>query len=222
MKQTGFRAFTLIELLVVIVIIAVLAALIIPAVQAVYKNRDETTTLSNMRQLGMALQLYLNENNYTLPGRVRDAQQNKWPATLATYLGDVHVYAAAGLPNYLSEKSNPLDNSRNNTSFIMNGFNDKGAYNDPSVQVRINQFPTLSDIILFGMQIDTNNFYMDFVEKNELGVLKLDAYNGGSIYLFADGSAKFMSKSDYVAIRPGTTLRNGDWLWLADKTYAPP
>lgn len=216
------RGFTLIELLVVIVIIAILCALVFPAMQGALRSRDETAALSNMRQLGIALALYTGENSYTLPGRVTDPSQNRWPALLAVYLKDPRVYAAPGQPNYLTLNKDPLSNTQNNTSFIMNGFNDKGSYTDPSVQLRINQFESLSDIILFGMQFNTNNFYMDFVEGNENDVLKLDAYNSGSNYLYADGSSRFMSKTEYVALRPGTNIRKGDWMWLADKTYVIP
>lgn len=218
----SLRGFTLVELLVVVVIIAILCALILPAVQSTLRNRDETAALSDMRQIGIALALYTGENSYTLPGRVKDPAQNKWPVLLGAYLKDSRVYAAPGQPNYLTLNQDPLSNARNHTSFIMNGFNDKGAYDDPSVQLRINQFESLSNIILFGMQFNTDNFYMDFVEGNENDVLKLDAYHGGSNYLYADGSSRYMTKAEYVALRPGTNIRNGDWMWLADKTYVIP
>ncbi len=216
------RAFTLIELLTVIAIIALLCALLFPALNAMRRGGDETGALSNMRQVGVALHLYTGEHEYTLPGRIIGKGEDKWPVLLSAYLKDVRVYAAPGQSNYLTENKDPLSNSTNNTSFILNGFNDKGAYNDESVQIRLNQFDRLNEIILFGMQVDTNNFYMDFVEHNQDGVLKLDAYNGGSIYLFADGSSRLISKTEYAAPKPGTTMRYGDWLWLADKNYAIP
>ncbi len=218
-KKCGFGriGFTLIELLVVIGIIAVLAALVLGASQNIFRKADSSITLSNLRQLGAAVALYTGEHSYALPGRVTGKGENKWPVLLAEYLKDSRVYAAAGVPNYLTENKDPLNNGQNDTSFIMNGFNDAGTYDNEAVHIRINQFSQLSQVILFGMQIDTSNFYMDFVEKNQDGVLKLDAYDNASVYLFADGSAKLISVADYEKPMVGTNIRYGDWLWLADK-----
>jgi prepilin-type N-terminal cleavage/methylation domain-containing protein len=61
------RAFTLIELLVVISIIGILAALLLPAL-AHGKERGRTAAcLSNLHQMGVALQVYIDENNNHLP-----------------------------------------------------------------------------------------------------------------------------------------------------------
>ena len=60
-------AFTLAELLVVIAIIAILSALAYPAYQRVTESGRATACTSNLRQLGIALSLYLAENNNTMP-----------------------------------------------------------------------------------------------------------------------------------------------------------
>ncbi len=64
----GRKAFTLVELLVVITIIGLLAALIVPAVSTVRRSADRTEALSDMRQVGMAIQLFAADNDNTLPG----------------------------------------------------------------------------------------------------------------------------------------------------------
>jgi len=60
-------AFTLLELLVVIGVMAILAALAIPAYQHSVQSAQAAACLSNLRQLGVALNLYLGEHNQTMP-----------------------------------------------------------------------------------------------------------------------------------------------------------
>lgn len=68
--RPSFRSsgFTLIELLVVISIIAVLAALLIPVLGNVRAQGDAVKCSSNLRQLGVGIQGYMNEHDGRLPG----------------------------------------------------------------------------------------------------------------------------------------------------------
>ena len=52
------RGFTLIELLVVIAIIAILAAILFPVFAQARERARQTACLSNLRQVGLGLQLY--------------------------------------------------------------------------------------------------------------------------------------------------------------------
>ena len=65
MKST--RAFTLIELLVVMAIIAVLASLVLPALARAKRSARSVTCLNNLHQIGLALDLYVQENSDRLP-----------------------------------------------------------------------------------------------------------------------------------------------------------
>src|SRR5216110_671610 len=67
MKNKYSRAFTLIELLIVAGIIAILFAVAIPAFTAALGRAKATKDMSNLRQIGMAMQTLLNDNDQILP-----------------------------------------------------------------------------------------------------------------------------------------------------------
>ena len=61
------KGFTLIELLVVIAIIAILAAILFPVFAQAREKARQASCLSNMKQLGTALQLYVDDYDETFP-----------------------------------------------------------------------------------------------------------------------------------------------------------
>jgi prepilin-type N-terminal cleavage/methylation domain-containing protein len=78
------RAFTLIELLVVIAVIAILGTVAYPVFIGTQERAKVTKDLNNLRQIGLATQTYMNDNDRVLPG-----------STTATWMSQLN-------PKYLS------------------------------------------------------------------------------------------------------------------------
>src|SRR5262245_24471304 len=66
-NPVGRKAFTLIELLVVVAIIAILAALLLPALREARESAKSTTCLNNLKQIGLAYQMYQDDHNGIFP-----------------------------------------------------------------------------------------------------------------------------------------------------------
>jgi len=82
-SQKEAQGFTLIEMLVVLAILAVLAAILFPTFAAVRGNARRTVCLSNLRQLGLAIYSYAQDNDDRLPYGVDicDKYTNGWSGT---------------------------------------------------------------------------------------------------------------------------------------------
>lgn len=85
------KGFTLIELLVVIGIIAILAAILFPVFASAKMSTKRTQCASNMRQIGLGIQLYANDNDGWMPLSKHTVSyvQASWIYTLGPYLGNL-------------------------------------------------------------------------------------------------------------------------------------
>ena len=97
MKQSS-KAFTLIELLVVIAIIAILAAILFPVFAQAKKAAKQAVSISNLKQLGTSLQIYLADNDdVQVPRRYSDATlplrtERNWKMLTAPYVKSKDIF----------------------------------------------------------------------------------------------------------------------------------
>ena len=103
------RAFTLVELLVVIGIIAILASLALPPLARAKARGQSTYCLNNLRQFGLAMQLYAGDHEDTLPYNM-GAQGTRQTVAAGQYLNWVN--------NVMSWE---LDADNTNTALLTTG-----------------------------------------------------------------------------------------------------
>lgn len=163
------RGFTLIELLVVVGIIALLAALLLPVLSKAKEAGRGTACLSNLHQIGLALQMYVSDHNNRLPvmrDKLMDTNSiptNPMPATVDIVLKD-HL----GNTNTLRCPSDPTFFLDTGSSYAWNSLlngQDADRLQVFSIQFNPHQIPVFFDKEGFhaarGLGKEVNYLYAD-------------------------------------------------------------
>jgi prepilin-type N-terminal cleavage/methylation domain-containing protein/prepilin-type processing-associated H-X9-DG protein len=118
------RAFTLIELLVVIAIIAILAAILFPVFAQAREKARQSTCLSNLKQIGLAMMMYVQDYDETFPfAQTSFADTAPYPGGDATWRAVLQPYIknGQGRGSLLSCPSDPALQANGSTSYAVNG-----------------------------------------------------------------------------------------------------
>lgn len=208
----GEQAFTLIEVLVVIAVIAALAGLMVPALGMMRVNANRSTCLSNERQIGLALQLYANDNSQAYPptshSTGRRHIEESWIFELADYLESVDKIRVC--PADSPERQKKII-ERKATSYVLNDL----VFDDPKYAIATNIPLPSRTMILFNLSdnrepsqtwdhthsAEWNSWSaaLNDIEpdRHRSGKRSGDRLSGSANYLFADGHAENISAKDF-------------------------
>jgi len=101
---TPKRGFTLIELLVAIAIIAILAAILFPVFQKVRENARRAACVSNMKQIGLAMMQYNQDNDELFPIGRDGINNTGWQDKIYSFVKSTGVFTC---PDYVVDATHP-------------------------------------------------------------------------------------------------------------------
>jgi prepilin-type N-terminal cleavage/methylation domain-containing protein/prepilin-type processing-associated H-X9-DG protein len=190
------RGFTLIELLVVIAVIAILAALFLPALSRARGAARSIQCLGQMRQLGLAVGLYAEDNGDEFPRSQHSAfthRQSTWGRALAPQLGS----DSASWTNLLRELYRcPTDRRPTPWSYGLNVYFELGPDDDyegkPETWRRLGLVPNPTATVVFAENASSADHIMPnhWTSAEDAVDVASRRHHQRSNYTFVDGHAE--------------------------------
>ena len=169
--RLGHPAFTVVDLMVVITVVGILAALVLPALSKSKLSARATGCLSNLRQIGLALQLYADEN------------ESRYPVMFDVPLGTNAVM----LTNLLPKVDTVLMNFLTSTNLLRCPADDRAFFERTGCSYAWNTLLNGQDMMsptLFGSRFRPNQIPV-FFDRDSFHREKGEGR--GVNYLYADG-----------------------------------
>lgn len=222
--KSRFLGFTLIELLVVIAIIAILAAILFPVFAQAREKARQTTCLSNLKQIGTALRLYIDDFDQTYP--VTQSWGNKDHYMTSPFYR-LKAYGLPMIPKVTGDlgigyKSNFLLCPSNRSPF--DAATQKGyyvSYYPRSVDSSYG-FNTASSVAVWNTGYGVIGCYENDAAGNELTRNETDLQNPANVFTFMDSRINpFIFEGYYYANWPHNTGVNISFADGHAKWYKP-
>lgn len=199
------KGFTLIELLIVIAIISLLAAILFPAFSRARESARRSSCLSNVRQIGMAIQQYTQDYDERVVPFATSSNCPCWPDKLFPYVNSAQIFS--GCPSKPSSQWVP--NSKNGMSYAYNvlynsaGTADGQETTPPSgtgsaTGLLIAAAPVPSETIILG---DSSDQYIVFAAAKTNIVSELQypvTHASGLLHIGRDGTSTTNTNQHFV------------------------
>jgi prepilin-type N-terminal cleavage/methylation domain-containing protein/prepilin-type processing-associated H-X9-DG protein len=218
--HTPHRGFTLIELLVVIALIAILAAILFPVFAQARQKGRQTACLSNMRQIGLALQMYSQDFDETLPLRSDAVPNFADPSAPPNFLGSLLPYTRSNrifaCPSAVAAPGDQAPTATSDSSYLGNAVamgRPLALIPRPADTVYLQELYNRRRVAFLRPAFDGKKYYYWHFARGPGQENYTTIHMEGGNLVFTDGHARW---------RRGQSLRSSDFGLVPDDDWRAP